>query len=303
MKHYLTLNLNLFDGEGGSSGEGTSVDAAQNTGDYSSVKFGVQTDEGETDDATVDAEPEGVTTTSNTLEERRKAYNDLINSDEYKEFYTEDTQKMINRRFKETKNLEKQVAEFKPLLDILTQMYGVSDVEGVKRAIENDNSIWESRAFESGMDVEQYKKIQRLERENKALHDAQMNFLEHQRVDNQVNAWLNEAEELKSEYPDFDFDTELQDPEFARMLQSGVPVRHAYEVKHMDEIKNSIVQYSTRQTAKAVTDNIRAKGSRPLENGTSAQGAFTVKSDVTKLTKADREEIARRVARGEHISF
>ena len=52
-----------------------------------------------------------------------------------------------------------------------------------------------------------------------------------------------------------------------------------------------------------VTDNIRAKGSRPLENGTSQQGAFIVKNDVNALTKEDRAEIARRVRRGEVISF
>ena len=50
-------------------------------------------------------------------------------------------------------------------------------------------------------------------------------------------------------------------------------------------------------------DGIRAKGARPQENGTTSQGAFIVKDDVSKLSKRDRAEIIRRAARGEHIEF
>ena len=87
------------------------------------------------------------------------------------------------------------------------------------------------------------------------------------------------------------------------MLKAGVPVQHAYEVIHMDEIKAGVAQSTARQTEKQVVDGIRAKGNRPAENGTSSQSAFTVKDDPHKWTKQDRAEVARRVARGETIKL
>ena len=55
--------------------------------------------------------------------------------------------------------------------------------------------------------------------------------------------------------------------------------------------------------APKVTDNIRARGARPVENGSNQAAAATIKNDVTKLTAKDRAEIVKRVKNGEIISF
>ena len=104
-------------------------------------------------------------------------------------------------------------------------------------------------------------------------------------------------------YPGFDLEKESKNPQFLSMLRAGVPVQTAYEVIHMDDIKAGVAQTTARRTEKQVVDGIRAKGSRPPENGTSSQSAFTVKDDPSKWTKQDRAEIARRVARGETIKL
>ena len=52
-----------------------------------------------------------------------------------------------------------------------------------------------------------------------------------------------------------------------------------------------------------LTNKIIAGGQRPTENGMNSQGAAVVKSDVSQLSKADRQEIIRRVQRGERIRF
>ena len=310
---WIKVDLSLFEGaagEGGGEGgattgeTGNSLVAAKKSGEYDNVKFGKQEEvveeEGDADPETEETEEE---TEVLSEEDRRKAYRDLINSDDYKEFYTEDTQKMINRRFKEMKNLQKQVDDFRPILDILSQRYNSKDAKGILEGLENDDSYWQEQAYEKGMSVEQYKEVAKLQRENEALKEAQRIQQENAQINQLMESWKEQEDEMKEDYPEFDLEMEAQNPEFARMLQSGVPVRHAFEVLHMDEIKNSLMTYTAQQTQKAVTDNIKAKGSRPLENGTSAQGAFTVKSDVHKLTKKDREEIIRRVARGDYISF
>jgi hypothetical protein len=63
------------------------------------------------------------------------------------------------------------------------------------------------------------------------------------------------------------------------------------------------MQFTAKKVEQNITNKIIANGARPSENGNSFQGASVTKSDVSTLTKADRAEIARRVARGEKISF
>lgn len=291
MTKYLFMNLRLFDGAEGSAGDSGNASAA-----------GEQTGDVNVDAA--DPKDEGITTTSNTLEDRRKAFNDLINS-EYKDIYTEETQKMINRRFKQTKNLEKQIESQQPLIDILSQRYGVADgnVDSIIKAIEDDTSYWENAADEAGMTVEQYKRIQKLERENKALIQQQQMQRQNAMVDAQMKQWMQEADVLKQQYPNFNLEAELTNQDFTRMITSGVPISQAFKVLHMDEIMENTVKATTETTKKNVVDNIRARGNRPTENGLSSQNGISVHSDVTKLTRQEREELALRAIRGEQISF
>ena len=153
------------------------------------------------------------------------------------------------------------------------------------------------------MSVEQYKRFQQLQRQNAELLRAQRQRMGQDRADAQLRAWNDQAEQLKAVYPSFDLTREAQNRDFLSMLRSGVPVRQAYEVIHMDEIKAAAAAMQAKATEKAVTENIKAKGTRPQENGTGASSGFTVKDDVSRLTAKDRAEIARRAARGEVITF
>lgn len=244
-------------------------------------------------------------TTSNTLEERKKAYFELVNSDEYKDIHTQESQRMINRRFKEVKGLEDSLEAQKPILDMLMQRYKIADndVGKLQAAIEQDTTYWEHAAEEAGLTVEQYQAMQKLQRENEQLRVMQQRQKAKDQASQQLAKWMQEGEALKSVYQGFDLKREAENPQFLSMLKAGVPVRSAYEVVHMEDIKAGIQQMTARATEKQVTDNIRAKGQRPAENGTSVQSAFTVKDDVSKLSRKDRAEIARRVARGEKITF
>lgn len=246
----------------------------------------------------------GVTATSDTLEARRKAFQDLVNG-EYKDIYTEETQRIIDRRFRETRNLEQQVGQYQPVIDMLMQRYKIGDgsMDKLSQAIENDDAYWSEAAEEAGMSVEQYKQFQKLQRENEALLRQQRQRQNDQRAQQQLQRWYGEAEQLKSVYPSFDLSAEARNPQFLSMLRAGVPVQHAYEVVHMDEIKAGVAAMQAKATEKQVVDGIRAKGARPQENGTASQSAFTVKDDVSKLSRKERAEVARRAARGEIIQF
>lgn len=45
-----------------------------------------------------------------------------------------------------------------------------------------------------------------------------------------------EIAETVNIYPDFNFEKELENEEFKRLLSTGVTVKNAYEVIHIDEI-------------------------------------------------------------------
>ena len=289
----------------GSTGVGDTQAGRVNTqrgkkGAYDNVVFGKQADN--TVPVAEEHIKEAVQTKS--LEERRKAFNDLVNG-EYKDLYTEATQSIINRRFKETKDLEAQVRNAAPILETLMQHYNIADGDMTKllNAVESDDTYWRDAAYDAGMDVEQYKRFQKLERENKAFAEAERQRKGQQQADAQIQKWYSEAEALSQQYPDFDLNSEVKNPQFISLLRAGLPVEHAYKVIHLDEIMQNTASQAAASAEKKVVDNIRAKGKRPAENGTANQSAFTVKDDVSKLTKGEREEIAKRVARGEKISF
>lgn len=306
----LALRLDLFDGAAAAGGDGGSQGAAPESASAAvqkgkkgeSVAYGKQNPEGAAPPSAEAGKEPGVVTTSNTAEDRKKAYRDLM-SGEYKDLYNEDIQRMTERRSRETKQLERQLGEYQPVIDLLRQRYGSDDVGQLAKALENDDKYWSEAAEEAGMSVEQYKKFQKLQRENADLLRQQRQRQGQERADAQMRRWYDEAEQAREKYPSFDLRAEAQDPNFLAMLKAGVPVLHAYEVAHMDDIKAGIAAMQAKATEKQVTENIRAKGARPPENGTAPQSGFTVRDDVHKLTKKDRAEIARRAAMGEKITF
>lgn len=309
----LRVRLDLFDGEGaaaaaGASGEtnGGSVPTRQSKSGETNIIYGKQdvTTNAAKQPSAAGNEHTETSTTSNTLEERKKAWRDLVNG-EYKDLYTEDTQRLINKRFKEEKAVRDSLSKQQPIIDLLAQRYNVTDGDAAKimSALESDTTYWQQVADESGMSIEQYMKMQRLQRENRALQEQQARRDGAAAAQRQMAAWTQEAAALKAKYPGFNLNTEAQNEQFVRMLRTGVPMEHAYRVMHMDEIVSDSVRTMAQQTEQRVVNNVRARGARPAENGTSSQGAFTYKDDVSKLSKKDRAAIAKRVSQGETIRF
>ena len=278
-------------------------------GEFDNVVFGKQ--EGTASDGTTSLDTEGnptgagkadVSTTSDTLEARRKAYKDLING-EYKDLYQEDFQQVFNRRFKEVKGMEAELASHKEVVEMLKSRYGVDDVAQVKTALAEDTEYWERVAEEHGMTVEQYHAMQKLEQENKELKAIRQRQIGQQQFQQQIDTWYKEADKVKELYPSFDFKKEAQNPEFLKLLKSGNSVEHAYKVLHFDELTQNAARVAAQTADAQAQARIKQKASRPSENGTSSKSAVIVKNDVSSLTRKERAEIARRVQRGEKIVF
>ena len=325
----LEVDLHLFDGAAGGEGasaEGASSEGAMDSapkaakasghsrrsksGAFDNVIFGKQGDDSadEGTDPAAGGNASGasadVSVTSNTKEERQKAFDSFM--EENKDLYSERFQSDFNKRFQsEVKSNRDTLAAQKPILDMLLQRYGIKDgdMKSLQSALEEDHSMWEAAADEAGLTVEQFQRMQKIERENAELKAIRQRQYADQQAQKQMNAWYAEAERVKSLYPSFDFQAETQNRAFTDLLKAGIGVQKAYELVHMDEIKEATARGAAKTASEQMTAKIKAKASRPTENGTSSQGAAIVKSDVHNLTRAERAEIARRVARGEIISF
>ena len=319
----LKVDLQLFN-DGGAAGADGSAAATEGApkvetkpngsnrrskaGEFDNVVFGKQESSLDTDATRLDTEgnPTGagetdVKTTSNTLEERQKAYNDFIN--EYKDIDQKRFQDTFDRRFKQVKGMEADLAAQKPILDMLKSRYGVEDVADLQKALTEDTEYWERIAEDKGMTVEQYHAMQKLEQENAELKKIREREIGQQQFQQQIDTWYKEAEKVKELYPSFDFKTEAQNPEFLSLLKHGNSVEHAYKVLHFDELTQNAARAAAQTADAQAQARIKAKASRPSENGISSKSAVIVKNDVASLTRKERAEIARRVARGEKIEF
>lgn len=250
------------------------------------------------------AEKPTTTTTSDALEAKKAEFERLIQG-EYKDLFSERTQSIIDRRFKETKTLQAQADKTKPILDMLSAKYGVTDgdADTILKAVQDDDSYYEEEASRKGLSVAQLKEMKKVERENVQLKATIQETERRQQAKKVYAGWLNESEQIKTIYPGFNLETETQNPDFLRMLQSGVGVKAAYQAVHMDDIMSGAMQYTAQKIQQQTVNNIKARAERPAENGIASQPGVTVKNDVSKLSAADRREIARRAARGEQIQF
>lgn len=312
------LNLQLFGegtgtgGDGGTGAEGTQgvTEAAalpqtksRKSNPLADTKYGIQDDAAQVANVqTKVTDADGVTTET---VDRNAEFEKLIKG-EYKDLYDSRVQDTIQKRLKSTKETVDKYNSLAPTLEMLSKKYGVdaSDIEALNKAIQEDDSYYEEEAMEKGISVEQLKEIRRMERENADLKRQMEEQTTKENASKLYASWMNQAEQLKAVYPSFDLETEMKNPKFVDLLRvPSIDVRTAYEVLHKDEIIPAAMQFATQEAERKIANKVMANGARPMENGMNSQSAAVVKSDVSQLSKADRQEIARRVARGEKIRF
>ena len=320
MKHiydtFLRINLQLFAeggaGDGGNGAEGTGATEAaaapqqrvNSKNPLADMVYGKQAEEAE--QPTSQAQEETVTP-----EQLATEFKELTKKGgKYAEQFNKATEGIVKNRLKGTKAQVARLEALNPTLELLAQKYGVDSsdqnfVELLNKAIEEDDTFFADEAAQRGISVEELKHIRKLERDNAILQRAQRDAEERRKADELYTRWLQQAEEVKNIYPDFDLQTEIKsNPQFVELLRlPSIDVRTAYEVIHKDELTAAAMQYAAKTVEKKVKNTIAANAKRPNENGVAATNSQRAKRDVASLTKADRDEIRRRVARGETIEF
>ena len=304
MSKYLNLMLQLFaeGGDGGTGAEGTTgvtetaavSQTRKATNPLANVKYGKQEEA-----APPPEEPKQTATP-----DRNAEFEKLIKG-EYKDLYDARMQNAIRGRLKATEDTVNRFNALTPTLELLAEKYGVdaNDVEALNKAIEEDESFFQDEALEKGMTVQQLKEFRKMQRENADLKRQMSDQQTKERAEMLYASWVDQGEKTRTVYPSFDLKAEMENPRFVDLLRNNIDVRTAYEVLHKDEIIPAAMQFTAKTVEQKLTNKIIAGGQRPTENGMNSQGAAVVKSDVSQLSKADRQEIIRRVQRGEKIRF
>lgn len=213
--------------------------------------------------------------------ERAARFEALIRG-EFKDLYEQRIRDTLRRRLKGSEESLRRYSALAPALERLAERYGLdaADAEGISRAV----CAEEDEAPHPESPEQRQRRFRRLAQE-------------------QLADWARQAESLRQLYPSFDLKTEAGDSRFRSLLRSGLPLRTAFEALHQDEILPAAMAYSARRAEERLADSVIAGSLRPAEGAMEAQSPVLSKRDVSSLSRAEREEIDRRVARGEKIRF
>lgn len=238
-------------------------------------------------------------------EAHRKAFGELMRGEynrEFGEMIVQATQKAYDSILNEQGPVGR-------ILNALGQKYGTApgDYEALAAAVEGgvvkDDAYYEDMAMKKGISVQLAKEMDALESENAKHRAAEQQRAEAAKMEAIQQEWNAAAERIRAEDPGFDIKTALADPDFAQMLKLGVKMEDAYKARYFDDIMARRTTQTAKTVEKGVEARIRQRGARPSENGTNPGGAAVLKTDVSKLTPAQCEELERRAMRGQIITF
>ena len=246
-----------------------------------------------------------------TPEEHKKAFHALLQGE-----YRAETEELMQQAVERAAQILESSPQVRGLMEALHEAYGVDadDLEALTDAVKNgrvkDEAYFEKLAMEKGVSVETARQMDKLESENKRLTAAEK-FAEDQRkaAQRQVEIdcihaeWDREAEQLKAQYPEFDLEQTLANPEIANLMRLGVSMSNAYRAVYFDQIMAQNESRTAKQVERGVEARIRQRGTRPGENGIRPGGAAQTHTDVNALTRKEREQLERAALRGQVVTF
>lgn len=244
---------------------------------------------------------------------------------EYKDDFTKKADEMFSERFKakdnEIKTLKESAAKTDEVFDILALRYpeiAKGDREALINAVKNDNDIWMPIAEKQSTTVEDAKTNYEQHREREHTQE-ELTELRREKAARELDVRLQQvARETLQKYPDFNLQNEMANPAFRAALdfvaqrnaeqnkRNGTQdeifdLTRAYEMAHMDELREQSVQKIGSAAMSAVSQSI-ASNRRPKENAGSKGGAKVQQKSIDEMSDSEFERFAEDVRAGrKHI--
>ena len=325
----LWLNLQLFAGEGAGDGGGEGAatgESAVDPGQQRLLELGVPKDKirknrAYTPKATAPAPVEAgqgqaqkqqaqqaaAATTGteepNTDTKARMSWDEIKADPEY----NREIQAIVQSRLRSAKGAEETLGKLAPALEVLARQHGQDpaniNYDELAKAISNDDSFYEDKALEMGVDIATARKIDQQERDTARQQREQARTLEEQKFQQHIVKLEQQAEAMKKVFPNFDLRTELQNPAFARMTSPnvGISVEDAYYAVHRNELQTAAMQVTAKKTAQMISNSIASGSRRPDENGTSGQAPSVTTFDYRSMSPEQRKALKARIRSGEKV--
>ena len=277
--------------EGEFTGVSVQANAADAAGQQSGQEAAAQ--------AQVQQQPVNVPDAQGQGTQQEETFDSLIQG-RYKKDFNAAMQKTVRER---VKGMKSQVEAMSPIIDQLGALYGIdtsdprkTDFAALAQRFSADERLYSAEAMEKGTTTDALKKEYAGRAENTAM---KRQLQEYQMREAFAGIQADFERDVAARYG-ADFETEMQNPDFARLLGAGVPVKTAFEVLHQAEIEAARTQAVANQTRDNLVRTIQAQGARPQEIGSGAAGGENVPMK-TKWTRAEVEDMRRRAARGERV--
>lgn len=334
MSEYLKVILALHDGEGAASdgAEQSGNNSAESTGTITSQtrqRAGeLHIDDDLLEDYNAAFGTKASTQTSenseNTAEQEnsgtQRADFDTVFK-EYKDDFTKKAEEMFSERFKnkdsEIKSLRESAAQADELFEIMAQRYpeiAKEDRKALTEAIKKDNDIWAPIAERNSSTIDEARTNYDQTRERERTQE-ELTQLRREKSARELDARLQQvARKTQQKYPDFNLQEEIQNPDFRSALdfvaqrkteenkRNGTndeifDITRAYEMAHMDELREQSVQKIGSAAMSAVSQSI-ASNRRAKENAGSKGGARAQQKSISEMSDEEFDRFAEDVMAG-----
>jgi len=208
----------------------------------------------------------------------------------------------VRARLKDRGDLQAVLDQLTPALELASSYYGLDTSNGlnyaeISRRMVEDNLYYEDRAIRNGTSVDD-------ERE-KSMNAIRKHQQEELATRQKFDRLMSEVPALKEKFPNFDFATELRNPDFKILTGPGMPfsLEDAYYHVHRKEIEAAMQEQAKKAAMEAASRSIQAGQARPVENGATPQAAPPAAVNVRDKSyrEALKREIRAAAARGEYV--
>lgn len=209
--------------------------------------------------------------------------------------YNRQMQMTIQSRLRSAKDAEANLNALRPALEVQARYFEMDpnnlDYAALAGRIIDQDQYYEEMALRAGTSVEVAKKADQQDRANARQQKLNAEAAEQKALQDHFNSLMQQGEEMKKTFPNFDLQKELLNPEFTKLTHPsmGFSVDRAYRFIHQDEIQASMARVISETAAQKTSAAIQSGTRRPVEAGASGQAPSGATFNPQNMSKKDRE--------------